>query len=75
MSHPLTVSETIRRWMRSVATDELQRTGSVCSAEELAELADEVHPGQLDLLDLEDLAHEVLDDLRRNPPGRARLVT
>ena len=75
MTHLLTASETIRRWMRSVASDALEHEGSTSPAEELAEHASEAYPGHLDLLDLEDLAHEVLDDLRRNPPGRARLVT
>lgn len=74
MSHPLTTAETVRRYLRRTATDHAERTGVDLTPERLAELAEEVHPGQLDPIDLEDLAHEVLEDLRRYPPGRARLA-
>ena len=73
MSHPLTTTENVGRWMRQHASDQLERSGVGPSFDELAERAANAHPGHLDLLDLEDLALDVLEDLHRNPPGRARL--
>lgn len=73
MSHSLAESDTMRRRMHSVAADYEEHEGKLMFVEELVEWAEEAHPGHLDRLDLEDLAHEVLFELRRYPPGRARL--
>lgn len=75
MSHPLALTEQLRRWMTEHATTLVERTGLAPSPEELAADADAACPGSLDPLDVEDLAHEVLEQLRRYPPARGRLVS
>ena len=74
MSHPLTSTDMLRRWMLDSATATCERTGRLPSIDELAADADAECPGSLDLLDVEDLAHDVLELLRKYPPGRARLA-